>query len=152
MLQNFRFLFGGTILALLLLFYIYFAENVENENYYGETFESSQRTKKEEISEIKVGSEKFETIHSEENFQSIEKIEIQKGTIRFESNQKVENTEKNQPKIQVTTKLDTISTSPKSRPVSVTSNPKIMSTTTPENALTPETITFQINHGTYDWI
>lgn len=49
MVYFFRYLFGGTIVGLSLLFYIFFAQNVANENNFGETYENFERSQKNDI-------------------------------------------------------------------------------------------------------
>ena len=47
--HSFRYLLGGTIVGLSLLFYIFFAQNVANENNFGETYENFERSQKNDI-------------------------------------------------------------------------------------------------------
>ena len=49
MINFFRYLFGVTIVGLSLLFYIFFAQNVANENNFGETYENFERSTKNDI-------------------------------------------------------------------------------------------------------
>ena len=49
MAYSFRYLFGGTIVGLSLLFYIFFAQNIANENNFGETYENFERSAKNDI-------------------------------------------------------------------------------------------------------
>ena len=61
MVYSFRYLFGGTVVGLSLLFYIFFAQNVANENNFGETYENFERSQKDDIIFSSNGNENTNT-------------------------------------------------------------------------------------------